>query len=151
MTSDRLLARLDGVRRSGKDRWMARCPAHHDRHASLAIREEQDGRVLNPLLRRCTPEAVLAALGLDWRDLFPPKALDHAPPVQRPWRLSDVVRALEFELDVAYLILADVSNGGELSIRIVIGLGLRANVSPISHGSCAMLGEDSAPVIGTST
>jgi len=34
--ADILLARLDGVKRTGPDRWIARCPAHDDKRPSLA-------------------------------------------------------------------------------------------------------------------
>jgi hypothetical protein len=46
MTADALLHKLDGVRRTGTDRWIAKCPAHDDRRASLSIRELNDGRAL---------------------------------------------------------------------------------------------------------
>ncbi len=44
MTADVLLSRLDGACRTGPGRWIARCPAHDDRHPSLAVRELEDGR-----------------------------------------------------------------------------------------------------------
>jgi len=46
MTAERLLAKLEGVRRTRVDRWIARRPAHDDRRPSLAIRELEDGRIL---------------------------------------------------------------------------------------------------------
>jgi hypothetical protein len=45
MTVEGVLSRLDGVKRNGAG-WQARCPAHDDRHASLAVAEGDDGRVL---------------------------------------------------------------------------------------------------------
>jgi hypothetical protein len=41
----RLLDRLQGVKRTGPSRWIARCPAHEDRRPSLAVRELDDGRL----------------------------------------------------------------------------------------------------------
>ena len=46
MTAATFLDRLDGVKRTGAGRWLARCPAHDDKRASLAVRELDDGRVL---------------------------------------------------------------------------------------------------------
>jgi hypothetical protein len=51
---------------------MARCPAHDDRHASLSIAEGKDGRILLHCFADCTTEAIVAALGLEMRDLFNP-------------------------------------------------------------------------------
>lgn len=68
---ERILPRLQGVRQTGEGRWTALCPAHEDHSPSLSIREEEDGRVLLHCHAGCTPEAVLAALDLRWRDLFP--------------------------------------------------------------------------------
>lgn len=70
MIAARLLERLDKVRELGPGRWMATCPAHQDRSPSLSIREVED-RVLICDHGGCTAEAVLAALGLTFADLFP--------------------------------------------------------------------------------
>jgi hypothetical protein len=34
-----ILDKLDGVRSKGPGRWMARCPAHNDKTASLSIKD----------------------------------------------------------------------------------------------------------------
>lgn len=68
---ERVLARLQGVRQTGEGRWVALCPGHNDRHPSLSVRETPDGKVLLRCWAGCPTSAVLAALGLRWRDLFP--------------------------------------------------------------------------------
>jgi len=65
-----LLSRLEGVRSAGANRWYARCPAHDDRAPSLSIRDAEN-RVLIHCFAECDPEAVLKAVGLRWRDLYP--------------------------------------------------------------------------------
>jgi hypothetical protein len=50
--------------------WLAKCPAHDDRTASLAIREGTDQRILLHCHAGCETEAILSALGLDAAALF---------------------------------------------------------------------------------
>ena len=47
------------------------CPVHQDRTPSLSIREAPDGRILFHCHAGCSQDAVLEALGLTGRDLFP--------------------------------------------------------------------------------
>jgi putative DNA primase/helicase len=68
-----LLARLPGAKKAGNS-WSARCPVHDDRHASLSVSTGDDGRVLLHCHAGCDTAAIVAALGLELRDLFPPKA-----------------------------------------------------------------------------
>jgi hypothetical protein len=69
MTAAAVAARLR-ARRTG-DRWMARCPAHEDRRASLSIATGDEGRVLLHCHANCSTEAICAAAGLALHDLFP--------------------------------------------------------------------------------
>jgi len=64
-----ILSKLEKVKRSGKG-YTARCPGHDDNHASLSVREVEDGKVLLKCHATCTLEAILKALGLEKRDLF---------------------------------------------------------------------------------
>lgn len=66
---DLVLSRLENVRRSGGG-WAARCPAHEDRHNSLAVHVAEDGRALLHCFAGCTCEEIVAATGLEVRDLF---------------------------------------------------------------------------------
>lgn len=70
--AETLLGRLEGVRRAGHG-FVARCPAHEDRQASLSVAEGDDGRVLLNCFAGCDTDAICAALGLTLADLFPPK------------------------------------------------------------------------------
>ena len=67
MTTDDLLSRLQGVKRNGAG-WMARCPAHDDRQASLKV-DEADDKILIHCHAGCTARAVTDALGLAMKDL----------------------------------------------------------------------------------
>lgn len=46
MSTDSLLSHLDGVKETGHGKYVARCPAHDDLSAYLAIKDCGDGRVL---------------------------------------------------------------------------------------------------------
>lgn len=68
----RVLGKLGSVTKAGAS-YAARCPAHDDEHASLSVSEGDDGRVLVNCHAGCEPDDVLAAVKLEWRDLFPAK------------------------------------------------------------------------------
>ena len=68
-TIDRLLSKLDGVKRSG-DGFSARCPGHEDQRNSLSIKEGDDKRVLLKCFAGCEIERVVETLGLTMFDLF---------------------------------------------------------------------------------
>lgn len=68
---EKVIRCLDKVRSSGRNRWMARCPAHEDRSPSLAITETSDGVVLLKCFAGCTAHQIVNAIGLEMRDLFP--------------------------------------------------------------------------------
>jgi putative DNA primase/helicase len=58
------------VRYLGQGRAEAQCPAHDDRNPSLSITEQADGKVLLHCHAGCEIDDVLAAIGLEKRDLF---------------------------------------------------------------------------------
>jgi hypothetical protein len=94
---DNLLSHLDKVKRTGKGKWVARCPAHDDRGPSLAISELDDERVLVHCFAGCSTHEVLGAVGLDMAALFPPREIQHGKPERRPFPAADVLRAVGFE------------------------------------------------------
>ena len=69
----RVLAKLPSAKKSGKG-WLACCPAHDDRNPSLSVSEGDDGTALLKCHTGCTMAAILAAVDLTPRDLFPDKA-----------------------------------------------------------------------------
>lgn len=68
-----VLSRLDKHIPSGKNRYVACCPAHDDRDPSLSITEAHDGRVLIHCFAGCGALAIVEALGLTLGDLYPPE------------------------------------------------------------------------------
>lgn len=66
---DLLLDRLQGVKQHG-ERYVACCPAHQDNSPSLSLSRGKDGRALVHCYAGCETRDVLAAVGLELRDLF---------------------------------------------------------------------------------
>jgi hypothetical protein len=66
---DTVLDRLDSFKKSGTG-FIAKCPAHDDRQASLSITEGTDGKVLLHCFAGCSVEQIVTALGLTLNDLF---------------------------------------------------------------------------------
>lgn len=68
-----VLDSLDGVRKTGRKQWEARCPVHGDRKASLTISIGDDEKVLLHCHANCSTASVVEAMGLTMSDLFPAK------------------------------------------------------------------------------
>jgi hypothetical protein len=70
---DKVLSLLDGVRESGKDQWMARCPCRNDdSNPSLAIAQGEDGTALLHCHRgnACSVDEICKSIGMTPRELF---------------------------------------------------------------------------------
>jgi len=68
---ENFLGRLSHLRKSGQDRWRARCPAHDSDGQSLALAIADDGRLLIKCFAGCGALDVLTAVGCGWDDCFP--------------------------------------------------------------------------------
>ncbi len=119
MSAATLLSRLDRVKPTGSGRWIARCPAHDDRGPSLSVRELDDGRVLLHDFAGCSVAEILAAVGLDMSDLFPPRLEAPKPGKphrqRQPFSADDALRCLEFEGRLIHLAAHEVAVGKPLS------------------------------------
>ena len=107
------------VQAAGADRWKARCPAHEDRKASLAISIGAGGKALLNCFAGCKTDDVAAAVGLEMRDLMPPRdvrpALKKKTPVRRnAVRLRAVSRSRRLARVVGHL---DLHGPGIASVR----------------------------------
>jgi putative DNA primase/helicase len=67
---EKVLSAIGDYKQSGKS-YKARCPAHEENSPSLSISAAGDGTVLVKCHSGCTAEAIVMALGLTMRDLFP--------------------------------------------------------------------------------
>src|SRR5262249_11432044 len=76
--------------------WLARCPAHDDRHASLSVGVGDDGRLLVYCHAGCGVDAIVKALGIRQADLYPNSSAQWNGQSQKDWpalasRFSDAL------------------------------------------------------------
>lgn len=102
-----LLDRLEKVRLSGPDRWIACCPSHADRTPSLSVRRGDD-RWLIHCFAGCSAVDVVRSIGLELADLFDDRVFRHTVDRQRGPRISaaEKLELIEHELMVAAFILS---------------------------------------------
>jgi hypothetical protein len=111
---DRLLARLQKVKRSGQQSWAACCPAHDDSHPSLCLRQLADGRILLHCFAGCAVSDVVAAVGMDIADLFPQplEGVHRRAKVRKPFNPHDVLRCLALD-SLTVMQCANIMHRGE--------------------------------------
>lgn len=134
-----LVSRLTRVRQSGVGRFTACCPAHEDRSPSLTVRELPDGRILLHCFGGCDTEAVLAAVGLTFSDLFPePLTRERLPRIRRPFSADEALECLTSESAVVAICAADIAQGKALDAidqaRLDLAVGRIATALEVVHG-----------------
>lgn len=115
---DAMIMRLGKVREKGPGRWLACCPAHHDRSPSLAIRETSDGTILLHCFSGYSAMDVLAAIGLELKNLFPQRARDDHRDSKRfveRWVPGDILAAVAREVIMVLLSAETTRRGDALS------------------------------------
>lgn len=75
MTLNEFLGRLDKVRKTGQNQYVACCPGHDDKNPSLCISSSED-KILLHCQRGCDTAHILSSMGLEMRDLFYPPPTD---------------------------------------------------------------------------
>lgn len=106
-----ILSRLSKVKQTGRDTWLACCPAHDDKTPSLTVRALPDGRVLIHDFGGCGAADVVAAIGLELSDLFEKPLYHRAQRVSHPFTALDALRALRREAAVVAISVADLAEG----------------------------------------
>jgi hypothetical protein len=135
--ADTLLGHLDAVRETGPGRWLARCPAHDDKSPSLSVRECDDGVVLLHDFGGCDSADVLAALGLELKDLFPAPLTHHRPPTRSGISASDALQAIDNEALTVAIIAADLRAHREIDNPTWNRLALAAQRIGAARDACA--------------
>jgi hypothetical protein len=111
---DKLITRLNGVKCTGRGRYIAKCPAHADKSPSLTV-TEKDGRVLFHCFSGCAPADVLAAVGMTFSDLYPERLVYSKSQRSAAFNAYDVLRCLARESGIVALAAVQVSTGHPLS------------------------------------
>lgn len=114
MSASILLSHLSRVKKTGADRWMACCPAHQDKTASLSIKDLPDSRVLLHCFAGCDADAVLDAVGLTFADLMPERLQGDFKPVRFAFSALDALRALVADLLFIRLCALSLAQGRAL-------------------------------------
>ena len=115
MNIERLVSRLEGVKQTGPDRWLGRCPAHHDHSPSLAIREIDD-RLLLHCFAGCSVYEVVTAVGLEVSDLFPERVKPEGyRPTAKPFPAQDILLALANDSVFVMFCADDLAKGKSLN------------------------------------
>ena len=133
---DNLLSRLHKVKRSGKG-YKACCPAHEDRSPSLCITPDGE-TVLIHCFSGCGAEQVLAAVGLTFSDIYPPRDTPHRT---RHFPASQALQVIAREALVVCAGAAAVCNGSQLSeidrarlVEAASRIGRALTASGVRHG-----------------
>lgn len=105
----RLLDLLKQVQKSGTG-WTALCPAHSDSQPSLSVSEGEDGKALVHCHAGCSPEKVVAAVGLSMSDLFSGK---HPAPHRSHQEGEEVYRYLDLRGSLLFEVVRSRSSGGQ--------------------------------------
>lgn len=111
MSADTLLENLEKAKQTKPSCYMAKCPGHEDRTASLSIRKLDDGRVLVHCFAGCSVEEVPSAAGLTFDALYPEKPIKPGKPERRPFPATDILRAIAFESSPVLIAAADLMAG----------------------------------------
>jgi hypothetical protein len=115
MNIDNLLSRLQKVKRTGNDSWMACCSAHDDRSPSLAIKDAGNGKLMLKCFAGCETIDILGAIGLDWDDVMPPKEPVQNIQTVKPRKVdiyaTDALKIIRNESRVIAMAAMDITKG----------------------------------------
>lgn len=123
MSAIPLLERLERVRATKPGQWIAKCPAHDDGRPSLSVRETADGKVLLHCFAGCAATDVIAAVGLEFSELFPEPPEQHAEYAYRGLRTpafdaTAALHAVAHEMAVVALVAEEMALTSEQSERL---------------------------------
>lgn len=137
---DAVLSRLEKVRQRQPGQFSARCAAHDDKGPSLSIRETPDGAVLLHCFGGCQVSEVVAALGLELSDLFPPSERPRNAPrkIARTLTAGQALELLDREATLVAVAGANLAHGKALSTsdraRLMLAAGrVSAIAREVSH------------------
>lgn len=112
---DNLLSRLQKVKRTANNSWLACCPAHDDKTPSLTV-SDRDGRILIHCFAGCSTEDVIGAIGMDWEDIMPEKPIaHHVKPERTKVYATDALKAIQHEARIVCIAAFQLKHGNHLN------------------------------------
>ena len=137
MSIDTLISRLDGVKKTGANRYLARCPAHDDRSPSLSVAEGDDGRTLIHCFAGCPPLDILNAVGMKFSDIMPERLGDVSGPVRSRISPREALEALDHEALVVAVIASDIQERRDIDKPTWARLSLAVQrINDARNGCC---------------
>jgi len=97
MKTHEFLSRLEKVRKTGDDSWIACCPSHSDRSPSLTVSEKEE-RLLIHCFAGCSTAEIVGAVGMELSDLFPERIpITGNKQIKKRFMPQDVIQCLSGE------------------------------------------------------
>jgi len=113
---ENFLSRLQKVKKTGNNSWIACCSAHEDKSPSLSVSVGDDERILVHCFAGCGIDAIAGAIGFSVSDLMPDKKPDEVRNARRiPFSPSDVLACTKNDAALIYVVMCDLDKGKELT------------------------------------
>jgi hypothetical protein len=109
----KLLSHLEKVKATGPNKWLARCPAHPDKHPSLSIKQTDAGAILIHCFAGCDVQSVVSCIGLTLSDLMPERSqgYDRTKNKAPKFNKFELFDRVVFEATLLSLAVSDLLNG----------------------------------------
>ena len=105
MSIDSILSRLERVKKSGNNRWLACCPAHLDKTPSLSIMQNDTGKVFVHCFAGCEGVAIMASIDMTLADLYPERIEPPKGTGKKPsYNPYDVLKALAGQAQIVAML-----------------------------------------------
>ena len=121
--ASKFLSRVSTAKETGPGEWICSCPGplhdRGDRNPSLTLKETQDGTLLAHCFAGCSVDSIMAALGLELRDLYAEPIATHKAPLsqfqrKRHGQALDALKAIRHEILVTRVAAGMIRNGEAL-------------------------------------
>lgn len=108
-----LISRLRKVRPSGNNKFMACCPAHHDKNPSLSISMNNDGVIAIHCFAGCETIDVINEVGLNFSDLFPNDNKRTYKSNRKQFSATEILKILAKDITIV-LAAASITRQGDI-------------------------------------
>ena len=107
---NKILERLEKVKQTRSYQWVACCPAHADKHPSLAIKLCDNGKILIKCWSGCGIDDIMGAIGLELSDLFPNDP-GYTKQERSYYSADTILKALHKEAIIMRLLASQIKQG----------------------------------------